>query len=202
MLKHKKFPLEKKKYLVVMILCFLYGGFAILTTLFFVYNSAIRPEFTPETFFQQRFPERFPDQNVLATDSNFFADDENRYERFFREPPSPIRLVSSPILLIFLTSGVIALIAGITIWSLMREKEIKKIREETANHLLLPDEKAVIDSLKKSDYESTQAKLAKETGLNKVQVHRAVKRLESKGVLEKHNYGLTNKIILKKEFFE
>jgi len=35
-----------------------------------------------------------------------------------------------------------------------------------------------------------------------VQVHRAIKRLEAKGVLEKHDYGLTNKIILKKEFVE
>ena len=83
----------------------------------------------------------------------------------------------------------------------MSEKEIKAVKQVTTAKLLLPDELAVVDTLKKFDFELTQSKLAKETGLNKVQIHRAIKRLESKGALEKHNYGLTNKIILKKEFF-
>jgi len=56
--------------------------------------------------------------------------------------------------------------------------------------------------LRSSHYESTQSRLAKETGLGKVQVHRAIKRLEAKGLIEKHDYGLTNKILLKKELFE
>ena len=66
----------------------------------------------------------------------------------------------------------------------------------------MPDEKKIIDVLKASSFESTQSKIVRETGLSKVQAHRAIKRLESKGVLEKHDYGLTNKIILKKELFE
>ncbi|MFH1586999.1 MAG: MarR family transcriptional regulator, partial [Candidatus Diapherotrites archaeon] len=66
----------------------------------------------------------------------------------------------------------------------------------------LPDEKALIETLKKFNYELTQSQLTKESGLTKVQVHRAVKKLEDKGVLEKHDYGLTNKIILKKELIE
>ncbi|MFH1224496.1 MAG: MarR family transcriptional regulator [Candidatus Diapherotrites archaeon] len=116
--------------------------------------------------------------------------------------PEPLALLLSPVSLYWLIGGLVSIFAGFAIWSLIREKEIKQIKLETANNLLLPDERKVIDALKGANYEMTQAKLAKETGLGKVQVHRAVKRLEAKGVLEKHGYGLTNKIILKREVFE
>ncbi|MBI4044980.1 MAG: winged helix-turn-helix transcriptional regulator [Candidatus Diapherotrites archaeon] len=201
----------KKKYVLVMVLCFLYGGFAILTTIFFVYSFIIRPEFVPEAIFVSRmqpppdfFGARPPDfSSGTVLDANQLANDSNRFfVRTGSRSLNPVALLSSPLLLLFLTSGLISLAGGFSIWSLVREKEIKSIRQETANNLLLPDEKAIIEALKKSGFESTQAGLSKETGLNKVQVHRAIKRLESKGVLEKHGYGLTNKIILKKEFFE
>lgn len=185
----------KKRYFFTMVLCFLYGGFAILTTLFFVYNIFVRPEFIPENFFRERVFRGPPEPDIVGGDFN-------QPVQFVKIAFDPIRLVTSPLLVTFLISGIVALGGGIAIWSLAREKEIKSIKQETANHLLLPDEKKVIDCLKNSNFESTQSRLSKETGLNKVQVHRVLKRLESKGILAKHNYGLTNKIILKKEFFE
>ncbi|OQA30230.1 MAG: hypothetical protein BWY55_00933 [archaeon ADurb.Bin336] len=83
-----------------------------------------------------------------------------------------------------------------------RKNEIKKIKQETTDYLLLPEEKKVIEILKKNDYSLPQNKITKETGLTKVQVHRVLKRLETKGLIEKYEYGLTNKIVLKKEFFD
>ncbi len=190
----------KNKPVAVMILCFLYAGFAFITISFLFYNSIVTPNFTPDTFFQKGFKDvnAFSgddfNQNLLGSKKLSKANGFNLF--------NPVRFVSSPSLLIFLISGSIALLAGITIWGTVREKEIRSIKRETSNNLLLPDEKALTEALKKSNYELTQAKLVKETGLSKVQVHRAIKRLEAKGVLEKHGYGLTNKIILKREFFE
>ncbi len=101
-----------------------------------------------------------------------------------------------------LASGIISIIAGLTIWGLTRTKERQAIREDVAENLLLPDEKRVINALKKAGYELTQKRLSAESGLSRVQVHRVVKKLEAKGLLEKHDYGMTNKIVLKREFFE
>lgn len=175
-----------------MMLCFLYGGFSLILFLFGAY-----------TLFWQTEIVGAPSFDNVANDFNHFS--ERGYSRFDgggRFSLNPIALLTSPITLSYLIGGIVAILAGIAIWNLIREKEIKSVKQQTANNLLLPDEKAIINALKKSNYELTQAKLAKETGLNKVQVHRVIKRLESKGVLEKHEYGLTNKIILKKEFFE
>lgn len=182
----------RRKHFVIMVLCFLYGGFAIILFLLLLYTSFWRTEI----FGFSGFEERFQDVN------RFSRFDGNHVNGFGRTSFNPISLISSPLILTFLGSGLISLFAGISIWSLIREKEIKSIKEQTANNLLLPDERMIIDALKESDYELTQSKLSKELGLNKVQVHRAIKRLEAKGVLKKHEYGLTNKIILKKEFFE
>ncbi len=183
----------KKRYVTVMILCFLYGGFAIIMSLFLIYASIWMPGggLHNESL-----------QNGIGDLNNLQKGDGSRGMPFMRPPFDPIQLITSPLLLTFLGSGIIALLAGITILSLVREKEIKSIKKQTVDSLLLPDEKALIETLKKFNYELTQSQLAKESGLTKVQVHRAIKKLEDKGVIEKHNYGLTNKIILKKELIE
>jgi len=181
-----------------MVLCFLYGGFAILLFLFLLYSAM----WMPEQANLWGVGGRNPDLNRASPEDINRFPDFNRTMRMPRSFFDPWGFFSSPLALAFLVSGVISLIAGMTIWSLVREKEIKSVKQQTANNLLLPDERKVIDALKASDYELTQSKMARETGMSKVQVHRALKRLESKGVIEKHGYGLTNKIILRKEFFE
>ncbi|MFH1256118.1 MAG: hypothetical protein V1494_02390 [Candidatus Diapherotrites archaeon] len=181
-----------------MFLCFLYGGFSIITLFLSAYGVIWRTETGGISFFDRRPPDF---NSISGIDANRFSD-ANAFLRTERLSIDPFASLLSPSSLLLLVGGLIAISAGIAIWFLIREKEIKKIKQETANNLLLPDEKAVIEALKKSNFESTQAKLAKEAGMNKVQVHRAIKRLEAKGVLEKHGYGLTNKILLKKELFE
>ncbi|MFH0955027.1 MAG: MarR family transcriptional regulator [Candidatus Micrarchaeota archaeon] len=187
----------KKKYVLIMVLCFLYGGFALFLFATEAYTAYWRADilntsrFGPPDDFNRGQP---PDFNRLA--------DNNQNSVAGRFPRDPVAALTSPAALIELFGGIISLLAGLGIWNLIREKEIKKIKEETANHLLLPEERAIIEAVKKSGLESTQARLAKETGLSRVQIHRTLNRLEAKGLLEKHKYGLTNKIILKKEIFE
>ena len=192
---------SKKRYVAMMILCFLYGGFSLILFLSQVYSAFWITDIVG-------LPSG-TDSNHFSIDSNHFDDLNNltaagqrRFENPLRTPRNPFELISSPASLIYLLGGIVSILAGFAIWNLIREKEIKHVKRETANNLLLPDERTVIDSLKASDYESTQARLVKETGLSKVQIHRTIKRLEAKGVLEKHEYGLTNKILLKKELFE
>lgn len=182
----------RKRYLLVAFLCFLYAGFSIIVFL----NQAYTDFWRTELLGPPRFSREIPDLNRLG------PEDLNRIAQGNRFSRDPSVLFTSPASLSHLLGGIISLLAGITIWSLTHEKEIKKIKQETANNLLLPEERTVIEVLKQSGYELTQNKLAKETGLNKVQIHRTVSRLETKGILEKHKYGLTNKIILKKEIFE
>ena len=196
---NEMFENNKNKYLAIMIICFLYAGFSIILFGSQAYNYFWKTEVvgTPS----------FEDMNNQNMDVDKF-NDKNRFNKngarmeAMKEMKDPFVFFSSPISLTFLLGGIVALMAGFAIFSLVRKKEIKIIREQTTDNLLLPDEKAVIDALKNSNYEMTQTKIVKETGLNKVQVHRVVKRLESKGLLNKHEYGLTNKIILKKEYFE
>lgn len=189
----------KKRYLAIMLLCFLYGGFSIFFFLYNTYSIFWMAEIAaPEGAGQQiNDVNRFV--RATADENRFFRPERDGFARLASDP---MAMLSSPQTITYLIGGIIALLAGIAIWQLVREKEIKTAKQEIAKNLLLPDEKAVVEALRKFDFELTQAKIAKETGLSKVQVHRAIRRLESRGMVEKHEYGLTNKIILKKEFFE
>ncbi|MFA6064259.1 MAG: hypothetical protein WCW44_06325 [archaeon] len=191
--------LRGKKHAFVMWAAFLYGGFAILLFGMDLYSAVWMGSSTfitaPEirNFDQNRFVE-FNDTNHQL--------DLNRPRA---GPPfisNPLRIITSPISMLILLSGIISLACGFTIMSITRQKEIKKIKQETADYLLLPDEKKVIEALKRNNYSLAQSKIAIDSGLNKVQVHRVIKRLEMKGLIEKHDFGLTNKIVLKKELFE
>lgn len=189
----------KIKYFIIMILCFLYGGYAIIVFLTDVYAAFWRHE----SFTASLMPSgRDPDISRAFDANRMRGFDLNRAAIFMRGEFNPIRAITSPISLSLLVSGIISIAAGLAIWGLMREKEIKAIKQETADNLLLPDEKKVIGALKRSGFESTQKKLSAESGLSRVQAHRVIKKLEAKGILEKHDYGMTNKIILKKELFE
>jgi len=178
-------------------LCILYGGFAIFLFALDIYSLI----WSGSTFFSTNPQQREFDQNRFTSIDANFGNDSN-HERAGPPMFNPLRIITSPASILILISGLISLSAGFTIWSITREKEIKKIKQETADYLLLPDEKKVIEVLKHNDYSLPQNRITKESGLTKVQVHRVLKRFEIKGLIEKHEYGLTNKIVLKKELIE
>ena len=182
----------KNRHKIVMWLCILFGGFTIILFGLDLYSAV----WLGGSFLATQTDTRVIDSNTS------FARDINHDFPPQRELRNPLMQITSPTSVLTLASGLISLAAGFTIWGITREKEIRKIRQETADYLLLPDEKKVIDVLKRNDYALAQSRIVKDSGLTKVQVHRVIKKLEAKGLIEKHEYGLTNKIVLKKELFE
>jgi uncharacterized membrane protein len=175
---------EYRRYFAVMIICFVVGGFAITAFFIEAYTNLLGREFLG---FRPRL------ENLTnVTDA---------LRRGDTVPPVPGRSLAmlSPFVFVLLLSGIVLIIGGIALWSLTREKELKHTREKLTDLLLLPDEKTVIQELRKSNGEMTQSQLVIKTGLSKVKVHRVVKSLTLKGIIKKYEYGLTNKIILEKE---
>jgi len=77
-----------------------------------------------------------------------------------------------------------------------KHEDIVEVVEEKNFDFLMPEEKAVVELLKKNDNAMTQKEIAIELGLSKVKAHRIIKRLEQKKVVKKFDYGMTNKVKL------
>lgn len=105
----------------------------------------------------------------------------------------------SPNQLIYLLGGIMFIVAGVSIWYLVREKEMAVLKEEMTDMFLLPEEKDVMNELKKAAGELTQKELVKKTGLSKVKVHRILNKLENKKLIKRHPYGMTKKIVIEKK---
>ncbi len=187
---------KERLFAVVMVLCFLYSGFSILSFTFEAYSAFTAPESSFKlSDLNFSIDRQVPDSNLF--DSNLVRD--SMRQRIQRDR---FEFIYAPLSISYLFGGIVSLLAGIAILNLLREKEHKQIKSKTAGAFLLPDERKVVEVLKNYDSKLAQSKIVRETGLSKVQVHRAVKKLEARGLIEKHQYGLTNKIILKKGFFE
>lgn len=181
---------EYKKYTIVMILCFLLGGFSIIFFLSQLYSEIWAKEVLSDF------------RNSSNYSKGNFTDSE-----FNRSPPrervpvtTPFERVSAPFSIMLLINGIILIAGGLSLWSITREKEIAKTKENITSLLLQPEEKIIIDEIRKARGDITQSQLVKKTGMNKVKIHRIIRRLSAKGIISKHEYGLTNKIVLEKNF--
>ena len=179
---------EYKKYSIVMILCFLLGGFSIILYLLTGYTSLWRAEVTPS-----RFSNNSTELAALFRNNTEFARLGNRFS------PDPATNLISPFSFILIFNGVILLSGGISIWKLTRDKELTSTKEKLTSLLLLPEERTILLELKKSKGSMTQAQIVRNTGMSKVKAHRVVSKLAAKGIIKKYPYGLTNKIVLEKE---
>jgi uncharacterized membrane protein len=63
---------------------------------------------------------------------------------------------------------------------------------------LLPEEKKILNEIEKYGGTLTQSEIVKSTGFSRVKVHRIIRNLEKKKLIMKQQYGMTNKIVLKK----
>lgn len=186
-----------RKYTVIMILCFLFGGYSLILYLMQVYSilwqtetvMAIRRE--GEIFPAPVFSGEITERNI-SNASNVSIPPRG----FVISNPSSLLL--SPFSIAYLIMGVISLFAGFSILNLVREKEIKFTKKAILDVFLLPDEKKVLSEIEKYGGSLTQSEISKSTGLSRVKVHRIIRSLENKKLVMKHQYGMTNKIVLKK----
>lgn len=174
--------MEKKymKYSVVMVLLFLVGGFSFFFYVFQAYQTFWGLEIFPPR-------ERFVNSST-----------ENNRTLGERIQSNPEAILTSPFSLMLLVDGIFSITGGISLWHLTREKELTTVKENISSLLLTPEEKIIIEELKKAGGKLNQNQLVKNTGLSKVKVHRALVRLEVRKVVKKYPYGLTNKIVLEK----
>jgi hypothetical protein len=186
-----------KKYAAVMILCFLFGGFSLILYLLMMYSVfwqnemilGIRSE--GEIFNVPVFA-----NELRNTSGNFTPPPMNPERRFIISNPSS--LIFSPFSLTFLIMGIISIIAGISLWNLIRDREIKFTKKAMMDVFLMPEEKKVLEEIEKYGGSLTQSELVKTTGLSRVKIHRVLRNLENKKIIIKQEYGMTNKIVLKK----
>lgn len=175
--------MEKKYrgYSIVMVLLFLVGGFSFVFYIFQAYQafwglelSLLPREIPPNSSFDFN---RGPESRIRAT---------------------PASVLTSPISIFLLVNGIFSIAGAISLLQLVREKELVSVKEKISSLLLTPEEKIIIEELKKSGGEINQNQLVRRTGLSKVRVHRALVRLENRKIVKKYPYGLTNKIVLEK----
>ena len=168
-----------------MILLFLVGGFSLVLYLFQVYSAF----WGFETFSLIRGRGT---QNYSIQPNRSFVGEE------FTRSPNPEAALASPFSLMLLFIGVSSTLGGISIWQLTREKELKSAKEDISSLLLTPEERSIIEELKKANGKLNQNQLVKKTGFSKVKVHRVLVRLEMRKIVKKYPYGLTNKVVLEK----
>ncbi len=72
---------------------------------------------------------------------------------------------------------------------------------EDSSHLLRDDERKIVQLLLENDGQMRQYELDHMTGLNKVRVHRILKALEDRGVVEIQKIGKVNNVRLRKGLY-
>jgi ribosomal protein S25 len=175
---------------IVMILCFVYGGISLSFFLMQIGPHFISPGGGPafvvgeiDVLFNESCKE--PGNCTIPLPSM-------GVERFQRNISGLFNLI----LFVSLSGSVISILAGTSLWILLRKKERKKLTDDIVNTMTTDDEKLVMRVLEENSGELTQSELARRTKLSKVKVHRMIKRLESIGIVSKYSYGMTNKIKL------
>ena len=184
-----------KKYVAVMVLCFIFGGYSLILYLMQLYSMVWQTEtvmgirMEGDVFPTPVFPRDIVQRNITNVSSL---------------PPrsfvlaNPSSLLFSPFSIAFLVMGLISIIAGISVWSLIRDKEIKSTKKAMLDIFLLPEEKKVLSEIERYGGSLTQNELVKTTGFSRVKIHRLIRNLENKKLIMKQEYGMTNKIVLKK----
>ena len=187
-----------RKYVAVMILCFLFGGYSLILYLMQIYSIFWQTEAIMGI---RREGEIFPTP-ILSRD---LREENTSNGTNLSTPPrrnfiidNPSSLLFSPFSITFLIMGFISLVAGYSIWNLIREREIKSTKKAILDVFLLPEEKKVLSEIEKYGGSLTQSELVKNTGFSRVKVHRIVRNLENKKLIIKQQYGMTNKIVLKR----
>lgn len=176
----------RKRYVIIAIICFIFGGYFILSG---IQEAYMISEFHTKGNFGSN--ESFAERNM--TERNSAA---NRPEDFYPDRFLRINEAQFPKYILTLFGGAVMILAGFSLFRLTKKKEIEHLREEMAGIFLLPDEKLVFDAIKMSGGELTQKEIVFKTGLSKVKVHRVLNKLEGSGIIRRYPYGMTKKIVI------
>ena len=205
-----------RKYTFIMVLSFVYGGF-LLTSYSITLYSVLMKEDLPGPwgiFINEGVPGvrggnrqvnwTNSSQNVTSGQETNNVTTNPQNNSFNQRPPfarraDPMEAVLSPYMILYLLGGIICIASGLAIRQLTHEKEVKKMRTELTELLLSPEEKLIMEELKKAGGELTQKNLTEITGYSRVKTHRVIQKLEEKKIIKKIPNGQTNKIILEKE---
>ncbi len=189
--------MERKhwKYIAVMVMCFLFGGFSIILYVMQASAAIWRSDAVAAARDDHRNASsvqlpQWQERNI-STPGNL-----SEFGRRGMAFDDPYLALLSPFAVMFLAIGVVTTAGGVSIWNLVREKEIKSVKKSMMDVFLLPEEKRVMDSLGEHGGSLTQVKIAGETGFSRVKVHRIIRNLEMKKLVSKKPYGMTNKVVL------
>jgi uncharacterized membrane protein len=175
----------KGKYMVIVVMCFIFGGYFILSSAVRMQSIIAIGGLPDDAFF---------DRNITGTDSGPGPNES----RIFMMAQGGLPPFGAGTAFMDIAAGVMFIIAGLSVFRLVREDDIKVIRGELTDSMLLPEEKLIIAQLRKSGGEMTQKEITQSTGLSKVRIHRVLAKLEGKKIVRRHPYGMTKKIVLEK----
>jgi uncharacterized membrane protein len=202
-----------RKYTIIMVLSFIYGGFLLTTYALTMYSVLMKEDVPgPFAFLVDQRVSGQRDLRFSQNEQNLSLNVSSAQETFnettrrvngtfpraatFQRSIDPMEALSSPFMLFALFGGIICISNGLAVRQLTHEKEIKKARAELTELLLNPEEKLVISELQKAGGELTQKNLTDLTGYSRVKTHRIIQRLETKKIVRKIPNGQTNKIML------
>jgi uncharacterized membrane protein len=182
---------------VTMILSFMYGGVSLFFFVALLVNVGTIPTIGPQFGGVVKIVNGSPSEMgvVMPNQTDLIIEPRG----IFRVPDkieSHARDLVYLLISISLIGSIISILAGISILSMLRNHERKKITKGMLDTLTTPEEKLAIEELGRANGELTQSDLVKNTGLSKVRIHRVVKRLEELGIIKKYPYGMTNKLKL------
>lgn len=179
-----------------MVLCFIFGGFSLIFYSLLAYSFVWQTDLISLVRNGNETPPIPVFSNELVGENNISGISGLGRRSLALENPASILL--SPFLLIFLSTGIISIFGGFSIWNLVRKSEIKSTKKAILDVFLLPEEKRVMDEIERHGGSLRQNEIVRNTGLSKVKVHRVIKNLEKKDLLQKQEYGMTNIVVLKK----
>jgi hypothetical protein len=202
-----------KRYTIIMLLSFIYGGFLLTSYTLTLYTVFVKEDVPGPlgVFIYEGVPgahaPRGSFNNNASINQNVSAERETTNETrerangtnsrpFFERRIDPMEALLSPYMLLSLFGGIICITNGLAVRQLTHEKEIKKLKADLADLYLSAEEKQVMEELNKASGELTQKNLTELTGFSRVKTHRIIQKLESKKLVRKIPNGQTNKILI------
>ena len=155
----------------MMLFSFAYGGFLLLAYVFQVYLIFWRNEFLP----------------VMP------------FRRASAEALEPTGALLSPVSVFLLLTGIAFILNGYLLLRLSTRRARQEAKNDVFSFVFTPDEKLAFTKLQEAGGEMTQKELSLKTGFSAVKTHRVVFRLQSKGAVETHPFGMTNKLVIKQD---